>query len=124
MKILLDENIDVRLKAALAILGHDVTAIVTDYSQSITDQQVLAIAVAEERLLVTNDRDFGELIVRSQAEHRGVLYLRLSTVDFASLLERVTVVLTTQQGLLHEFLIVTDQRIRRRQATEVDGDED
>jgi hypothetical protein len=73
---------------------------------------------------VTNDRDFGELIVRSQAEHYGVLHLRLSTVDFASLLARVTVVLTTQQAILHELLIVTDQRIRRRQATEVESDED
>jgi hypothetical protein len=45
MKILLDENVDIRLKAALVALGHDVPAIVTDYSQSLTDQQVLAIAV-------------------------------------------------------------------------------
>jgi predicted nuclease of predicted toxin-antitoxin system len=123
MKILLDENVDIRLKAALVALGHDVTAIVTDYPQSLTDQQVLATAVAEDRLLITNDRDFGELIVRSQAEHRGVLYLCLSTVDFASLLARVTFVLTTQQAILHELLIVTDQRIRRRQATEVESGE-
>jgi predicted nuclease of predicted toxin-antitoxin system len=123
MKILLDENVDIRLKAALTALGHDVTAIVTDYTQSLTDEQVLATAVSEDRLLITNDRDFGDLIVRSQAEHRGLIYLRLSTVDLASLFARVNFVLTTQQDTLHELLIVTDQRIRRRQASEADSDE-
>jgi predicted nuclease of predicted toxin-antitoxin system len=123
MNILLDENVDIRLKAALVALGHDVTAIVTDYSHSLTDEQVLAIAVSEERLLVTNDRDFGELIVRSQAKHRGVIYLRLTTVDFASLLARVTFVLTTQHEILNELLIVSDQRIRRRQGNETETNE-
>lgn len=114
MRILLDENVDIRLKAELISLGYDVTAIGADYPQALRDHDVLSLAVAEDRLLITNDRDFGDLIVRSQLTHRGIIYLRLSTVDFASVLAYAVQALSAQPIPAHDFLIVTEQRIRRR----------
>ena len=122
MRILLDENVDFRLKAALSALGHDVTAIGADYPRSLRDQEVLHHAVAENRLLITNDRDFGELLIRNQSEHRGVLYLRLTTVDLADVLARTIQALSAQPTSAHDFLIVTDQRIRRREMEDARGD--
>jgi predicted nuclease of predicted toxin-antitoxin system len=47
MKFLLDENVDPRLVDHLRALGHDVTAIIFDYTRSIEDTEVLTIALRE-----------------------------------------------------------------------------
>jgi predicted nuclease of predicted toxin-antitoxin system len=71
MRFLLDENADLRLRPVLLELGHDVTAIAVDYQASISDRDVLDLAYAEGRILITNDRDFGELIFRQHLPTRA-----------------------------------------------------
>ena len=82
MRFLLDENADERLADYLRRLGHDATTIRNDYTRSIEDRDVLAIALREQRILITNDRDFGELIIRERLAHAGAIYFRLSTTRF------------------------------------------
>ncbi len=41
------------------------------------DDGVLRRAVAEDRILVTNDKDFGEMVFRDGRPHKGVVLLRL-----------------------------------------------
>jgi predicted nuclease of predicted toxin-antitoxin system len=63
MKFLLDENVEYRLAIFLKKQRYDVTAIARDYPSALTDREVLAIAVQEQRILITNDRtDFRKLI--------------------------------------------------------------
>ena len=59
MRFLLDENAELRIAVFLPGLGHDVTAIPHDYPH----------ALRERRILITNDRDFGELIFREGLAH-------------------------------------------------------
>src|SRR5688572_23165216 len=64
--------------------GHEVTAIVRDYTRSIPDRDVLSIAVAEGRILVTNDKDFTFLVFNEFRPHSGVILFRLGrggTID-------------------------------------------
>src|SRR5436189_5184871 len=78
MKLLLDQNIDHRLAVYLRALRHDVTAIAFEYPHGLSDEEVLAIAVHEQRILITYDRaDFGELIFRNHHPHCGVILFRL-----------------------------------------------
>jgi len=114
MRFLLDENADLRLKPYLEALGHDVTAVVTDYQASLADQVVLALAYGERRILITNDRDFGTLIVREGAPHAGVIYFRLKTTVFAAKRDRLAAVLTDHAERLDRFITVTDRSIRLR----------
>ena len=111
MKVLLDQNIDHRLAGYLRELGHDVTAIAYDYPHGLNDQEVLAIAVREQRLLINYDHaDFGELIFRYDHPHCGVLLLRLLTlrdVLIENQNQRLLYVLTNYQEHLHHFLVVT-----------------
>ena len=58
-RLLLDENVDARLGALLRERGHDVQAISVDHPAALRDQDVLAIALNERRILVTGDQDFG-----------------------------------------------------------------
>jgi predicted nuclease of predicted toxin-antitoxin system len=120
MKFLLDENADLRLAAYLRALGHDTKAIAQDYPNAIPDQDVLAIAQAEGRILITNDRDFGELIVRQGLPHAGVLYFRLNTVELPAFVSRLDAVLHRYSRDLEcrRFVVVTDRAIRVRGSSE------
>ncbi len=77
MRFLLDESAEYRIATFLRQAGHDVTAIAYDHPQGLADIEVLRIAEAERRILITNDRDFGELIFRRGLSHSGVIYFRL-----------------------------------------------
>ena len=121
MKFLLDQNVDRRFAAYLRGLGHDVTIISVDYPPGLPDQDVLAIAHREGRIVLTNDRDFGELVFRQHAPHAGVIYFRLYTPDFAGKRDRLATVLTEYAGQLDQFITVTEHsiRVRRSSAGEV-----
>jgi predicted nuclease of predicted toxin-antitoxin system len=77
MKFLLDQSADFRLIPRLRSLGHDVSAVSRNYPPGLADEDVLAIARQEQRILVVADRDFGELIFHQRLEHAGVLFFRL-----------------------------------------------
>ena len=75
--MLANENFPKASVLRLRELGYDITYIAEDY-QGITDESVMAIAQNEKRLILTFDRDYGELIYKHNYKpEQGVLYLRL-----------------------------------------------
>ncbi|MFQ6028644.1 MAG: DUF5615 family PIN-like protein, partial [Dehalococcoidia bacterium] len=61
----------------LAETGHDVYFLRSD-ERGLADDEILLRAVEADRVLITNDKDFGEMIFRQRQRHRGVILLRLS----------------------------------------------
>src|SRR3989338_10879343 len=94
MKFLLDESADYPLKDFLTQLGYDTTAIVSEYPRSLKDKAVLTIANKEKRILITNDRDFGELVFRQKLPHSGIILLRLRNENLSLKKSRLKHVLT------------------------------
>ena len=76
MRFLVDESAGSAIAAVLGSLGHDVL-VVAEIMPQAEDAAILARAVQELRIVVTNDKDFGELIFRSGQPHAGVVLLRL-----------------------------------------------
>ena len=76
MKFLVDECTGTSVVACLRDEGHDAVAVVEVMPEA-DDEEILDRAVAEGRIVVTNDKDFGELVYRSGWEHRGVAGLDL-----------------------------------------------
>ena len=64
------------------------------------------------RTLITNDPDFGELIVRYGHAHTGVLLFRLKTTEPAVTIARLQYVLDHYSDWLDQFLIITERRVR------------
>src|SRR5258708_5656785 len=116
MKFLLDENMDARLIPLVQELGHDFTSVAKDYLYGLLDEDVLAIAHQEHRILITNDRDFGELIFRQQLSHSGILLFRLTPYDANIHLrkKRLQYILDNYTDQLSHFLVVTAKRVRVR----------
>lgn len=73
MKIVADESVDFRIVAALRSAGYDIWAVVEE-DPSITDNKVLSIAFEQNALLLTEDKDFGELVIRLRLPHRGIFF--------------------------------------------------
>ena len=74
MKILLDACVWGGVRAALAAAGHDVIW-AGDWPSDPGDEEILDQAAAENRVLVTLDKDFGELAVRQGRAHCGIVRL-------------------------------------------------
>jgi len=75
MRFLADESCDFAIVRALRAAGHDVVA-VTERLPGAEDQAVIDLAVREERILLTEDKDFGQLVHASRGGGRGVILLR------------------------------------------------
>ena len=61
MKILANENIPLDSILLLKERGYDIKSVAIE-SFGITDKEVLNLSIEEERIIVTFDRDYGELI--------------------------------------------------------------
>jgi predicted nuclease of predicted toxin-antitoxin system len=73
------------------------------------------MTAAQQRILITDDRDFGELVFRLRQPHSDVIYLRLGEeVDLATKTSRLSYVLTHYADQLDQFLVVTPHRVRIR----------
>jgi len=114
MKFLFDQSADFRLMPHLRELGHDVAAISRNYPHGLPDEDVLAIAREEERILVVADRDFGELIFHQELAHAGVIFFRLPGATLQTKIEHLDMVLNEHAGELErgEFLVVSPGQIR------------
>ena len=114
MKFLFDQSADFRLIAHLQTLGHDVTAISRDHPHSLADEDVLAIAVREQRILVVADRDFGELIFNQGLAHAGILFFRLPGAQLKTKIEHLDKALQEHADELAagEFVVVSPGQIR------------
>lgn len=76
MNFLCDEGIERQIVEALRSRGHEVLY-VAEMSPGISDDEVLEMSVGEGALLVTSDKDFGELVFRQGRVHSGVILVRL-----------------------------------------------
>ena len=74
MKVLLDACVWGGAMSVLRSAGHDVEW-VGDWSADPGDEQILATAAAQEQVMVTLDKDFGELAVLHRRPHAGIVRL-------------------------------------------------
>lgn len=74
MKVLLDACVWGGAKAVLSDAGHEVEA-VADWSNDPGDDEILAHAARDGRILVTLDKDFGELVFLRKMPHAGIVRL-------------------------------------------------
>lgn len=77
MKFIADEGVDRQIVDSLRSAGLDL-AYAAETDAAIQDEALLRKAAAEARVLITADKDFGELVYRQGEASHGVLLLRLS----------------------------------------------
>jgi predicted nuclease of predicted toxin-antitoxin system len=80
MKLLVDVGVGRKVETFLTECGFDSKS-VREIDPSMKDTEILKIALSEERVIVSMEKDFGELIFNSGLAHNGVLLLRLEDAD-------------------------------------------
>jgi predicted nuclease of predicted toxin-antitoxin system len=75
MRFLADESCDFAAVRALRSDGHDVLA-VSEFQERSVDAEVIELALAENRLLLTEDKDFGWLVFAARKDSPGVILIR------------------------------------------------
>jgi predicted nuclease of predicted toxin-antitoxin system len=114
MKFLANENFPLDAVTALRQLGHEVVWIRTE-SPGVTDEVVLARAIAENRVLLTFDKDFGELAFRRGLPAVcGIMLFRTTATSGPEAAHKVVAAVSSRMDWPGHFTVVDDQRIRMR----------
>ncbi|HZS46729.1 MAG TPA: DUF5615 family PIN-like protein [Blastocatellia bacterium] len=112
MRFLVDECTGPRVAQWLSSQGHEVFSIYDDL-RGATDEEIIKMAFSENRILITNDKDFGEKVYREQFPHRGVVFLRLSDERASNKIEVLSRLLEQYADQLSDnFVVVTQTRAR------------
>ena len=114
MKLLADEGVDSPIVLLLRKKGYDIRYI-AEFAKGFPDEKVLGIAAAEKRILLTTDKDFGELVFRLQQTHSGVILLRLAginSIEKALIVENA--IKMHQLEIMDSFTVIQNSMIRIR----------
>jgi len=112
LKFIADINVEKPIVDYLKEKGYDVKWF-SDYNCEILDQDLLKIARAEKRILITNDKDFGELTFLQKKLSSGIILLRIKRQkadDKVKILKKVFQ--NYRDKILNNFVIITDKKIR------------
>lgn len=114
MKFLIDESVEYRLVTFLRNLDYD-TSSIAESTPGLDDEKVLSIAYKKNRILITNDKDFGELIYRLSVPHKGIILFRLIEESYQSKINKLEYILNKfKEKLSNNYTTVSDTKIRFR----------
>src|ERR1700690_2397252 len=111
MRFLADENISNKVVSALRNKGIEIVSI-KEFSSGLSDENVLETANTQNRILITFDSDFAELVFKKKLETKGVILLKFVPESSQHTLETIAKVLATQTKIEGHFLIIKEKRIR------------
>lgn len=112
MKILANENMPGDVVDALRNVGHDVLWVRSDFPGA-GDDEVLARASAEQRILITFDKDFGELVfARGSRASQGVILFRIATPSASVAARKVVAAIGLRDDWGGHFSVVDDTKVR------------
>ena len=114
MKLIADECVDYGVIRSLRENGVTVFSISEELS-SIEDKNVLELANDMQWLLLTEDRDFGELVFRLNQPHHGIVYVKIKGLERKFKIERiVSIILEHYEHLSHAFTVITNDKMKIR----------
>lgn len=109
---LADESCDFAVVRALRTAGYDVYA-VSEVMQRSDDRQLIVQAYREQRILLTEDKDFGHLVFVGSARSAGVILIRFPGHARQTLAHTIVQLIQTHgERLRHAFVVVQPGYIR------------
>jgi len=112
LKFLVDIGVSKKVEKWLQEKGYDVKS-VRDINPRAKDSEVLHLAVAENRMVITMDKDFGELVYNSGKAHSGVLILRLEDANGAQKIMTLQKILSEHADKMeNKFCVFQHGRLR------------
>jgi predicted nuclease of predicted toxin-antitoxin system len=112
MRFIADENFPRPAVVALRSSGHEVISVAEDMAGA-SDHDVLLRCAAEDSILLTLDKDFGELVFRqSIPATNGVILFRIQAPMLEQFIEVALAVVRSRADWAGHFTVITNDRIR------------
>ena len=112
LKFLADESLEYSIVLELRALGHDVTSI-AENMPSLKDEEVLRGARRENRVIITNDKDFGDLVFFNQLPHKGIILLRFRTEKVETKIKFIKSFLNNYSTkITNKFIVIDESKVR------------
>ncbi len=112
MRFLVDECTGSKVAQWLHGEDHEVFSVFVE-ARGMTDDEVLTKAFVENWILITNDKDFGEMIFRERRTHHGIVFLRLADERAANKIIVLEQLLENYgKKLPEQFVTVTETKVR------------
>jgi len=114
MRILADENVARDIVTWLRSSGHDVL-FAAEIAPGAADIRWAELAEREQRVILTFDKDFGELVFRGGLTSHGVVLLRLDNLPVPAILARLQDVWSVvEANPARRFIVITEKGVRVR----------
>jgi predicted nuclease of predicted toxin-antitoxin system len=107
LNFLADESCDFGVVRALRNNGHDVLA-VCEFAKRMQDSEVIDLSTREGRILITEDKDFGQLVFAQGRGSCGVILVRYSAVGRQRLSIDVARLAEQKKEALHSSFVVLE----------------
>lgn len=93
-------------------LGYDITWIAEE-NPSLDDISIFKIAQKENRILLTNDKDFGDIVFRQKLVSSGIVLFRIKGQDTREKIKLLTKVLVSHKDRISKhFVVITKEKFR------------
>lgn len=112
MRFLLDENISQTVSRGLRDAGHDVLRVLDTAYRSQPDEDVIKFASRDKRIIITHDKDFGNLLRFPVAAHIGVILVRLRNQNPQNTLKHVLALLQSRDSIAGKLVIIRESEYR------------
>ncbi len=113
-KFLADENVDFRIVKALREDKYEIEAII-EINPGISDHEVLSIANILKAIILTEDKDFGELTFRLKKPNKGIILIRMNGSKVEEKIRKLKEVLENHADELSEhFTVIASDKVRIR----------
>jgi len=123
MKFFVDENVAQTIIQWLRQAGHDVLS-AAETSPGEDDAVWLRQAEQSKRVIVTSDKDFGELIFRDRLNSYGILSIRMPRLSLRERVARLAAVWSSiEANPQGKFIVITEGRVRIRSLKRPDEDQ-
>jgi predicted nuclease of predicted toxin-antitoxin system len=113
--IIADENIDAAIIAALRKIPVNVISIREEFG-GISDEEIILLSKNSNRIILTEDKDFGEWVFAHNVKGISVIFLRYSFNEKAKIiLSLINLITEKKDQLYNKFTTVTINKIRSRE---------
>ena len=114
IRFIVDMGVSKKVEDWLSKNDYDIKAI-RDINPRMRDIDVLRLAVTEKRMVITMDKDFGELVFNSGLNHYGVLLLRLEDANSDKKVKTIQEILEKHEDKLqNNFCVYQNEKLRIR----------
>jgi len=114
MRFLADMGVSTRVVEWLRNNGHDAKHLREEGLHRMPNGEIFTKAIHEDRIIITFDLDFGEIVALSKGKRASVILFRLHNTRTPHLLRRLSVALKDTAKALEEWAVVVVEESRHR----------